>query len=113
MIARFRMRILFRLLSLFALAISVIMAVVDATRSVAVSAWTFTPLMESWRATWPDMLEAVRRAIESRALPFLWDPVLIYVLSLPGWLVFAVLALVFHAIGHRRYRPGESLAAPL
>lgn len=97
-------RFLFRLLALAALAIAVIMAVIDATRSLAASAFVFTPLGESWRAVSPDTVERAREMTQTHAAPFLWDPVALAVLALPGWLIFAALALVFQALGQRRRR---------
>jgi len=105
------MRFIFRVLALFALAVAVVMAVVDATRTIAADRWTFTPIGTSWQATSPETLSTLRQFVEKIAVPMLWDPVMTFVLSLPGWFVFAVLAFVFYAVGHRRRRPGESLAA--
>ena len=105
------MRIAFRVLALFALAVAVVMAVVDATRTVAAGTFTFTPIGESWQAASPETLARFQAAVESYQLPLLWDPVTTFLLALPGWLVFAVLALVLRAAGHRRRRPGESFAA--
>jgi len=110
-IAGSTMRLIFRLLALVALAVAVVMAVVDATRTIAADAWTFTPLGESWRAQFPDSLLSLQRFMEAYGVSFLWDPVMTTILSLPGWLVFAVLAFVLHAIGYRRRRPGDLLAA--
>ncbi|WP_309082524.1 hypothetical protein [Chelativorans sp.] len=103
------MRFIFRLLALFALSVAVVMAVIDATRTVAADAWTFTPLGESWRGTWPETLASLQRFLEGSRAPVLWDPVMTFILTLPGWLVFAALALLLFAIGHRRRRPGGSL----
>jgi len=105
------MRFIFRLLALFALAVAVVMAVVDATRTIAADAWTYTSLSESWQANFPDSLLSFQRFVEAHTIPFLWDPVMTSILSLPGWLVFAVLAFVLHALGYRRRRPGDLLAA--
>jgi hypothetical protein len=101
------MRFIFRVLALFALAAAVVMAVVDATRTIAANAWTFTPIGESWSASFPGSFAAVRQFVEERTLPVLWDPVMTTLLALPGWFVFALLAFVFHALGRRRYHPGE------
>ncbi|MCT8999111.1 hypothetical protein [Chelativorans intermedius] len=96
------MRFLLRLLSLFALAVAVVMAVVDATRSIAAAEWAFTPLGASWRAAWPAAYAAAAEALQH--LPLVWDPVVLALLALPGWLVFALLALLLYMGGHRRER---------
>lgn len=101
------MRFMLRLLSMFALAIAVIMAVIDATRSIAAGEWTLTPLSQSWRAASPDTFNLVQDAIQHYVLPALWDPVMVSVLALPGWLVFCILAFIFYAGGRRLHRRGE------
>ncbi|MBY6001236.1 hypothetical protein [Tritonibacter mobilis] len=95
---------IFRILALFALAVAVVMAVIDATRSIAASALIITPLGESWYSVSPDTLNLSQALIQRYTFPVIWDPAIIYILTLPGWLVFAVLALLFHAIGYRRKR---------
>ena len=96
-------RFLFRLLATISLAVAVILSVLDATRSVAVSRLVLTPLGDTLRAAAPRMLENAHAAAE-RSWPFLWDTVAVRLLAAPGPLVFAALALVLYAIGHRPER---------
>lgn len=96
------MRFLSVVLSLFLLAIGVLLAVVDATRCIAASDWVYTPLADSWRAVAPGLLDAIEVALRSSAASFLWDSAVIHVLEAPGWAVFFVLAFLFHAAGWRR-----------
>ncbi|WP_163272359.1 hypothetical protein [Chelativorans alearense] len=98
------MRFVLRLLSMFALAVAVIMAVIDATRSIAAGEWVLTPLGQSWQATSPDTYSLAQDTIERYTVPVLWEPVAVSILALPGWVVFALLAFLFYAIGHRRHR---------
>lgn len=102
-------RFFFRMLAILALALTVIMLVIDATRSIAASALVFTPLGESWYSVSPDTLNLAQAVTQRHILPFLWDPVMIFILTLPGWLVFAVLSLIFYAIGRNRQRPAVAL----
>ncbi len=96
-------RFLFRMLATISLAVAVILAVLDATRSVAVSKLVLTPLGESWRTASPDTFAAAQSSIEHYS-KFMWDPVMVWLLAMPGAVVFAVLALVLYAIGHRPVR---------
>lgn len=98
------MRFLCVILSFFMLAIGVVMAVVDATRTIAAREWVFTPLIDSWRSTMPGFLDWTEASLESGSLSFLWDPLMLAVLQLPGWAVFAVLAFLLHAASWRRKR---------
>ena len=96
------MRFLSVMLSLFLLAIGVLLAVVDATRCIAANEWVYTPLIDSWQAFAPSLLAAMELAIKSSSADFLWDKAVVHVLQAPGWAVFFVLAFVFHAAGWRR-----------
>lgn len=94
-------RFFFRLLASVALAVAVIMAVLDATRSIAADALVLTPLGSSWFAASPRTFELARSLVEEYLLPEIWDPAVIYVLTLPGFVVFAAIALLLYAIGRR------------
>ena len=101
------LRFLFRLAAMVALSIAVIMAVLDATRSVAASALVMTPLNSSWLAVSPDTRSAFETFVRAKAGPMLWDGGIAWVLAQPGFAVFAVFALLLYAIGYRRRRGGE------
>jgi len=106
-------RFLLRLLSLVALAVAVVMAVVDATRTVAASALVTTPLGMSWEATSPSTLAATRIFVEQHLGQAAWNPVVTTVLSAPGFAVFLVLAFVLAALGHRPERRRDRLATEI
>lgn len=98
------LRFLFRLAAMVALAVSVIMAVLDVTRSVAASQIVMTPLKTSWNAVSPDTLAAAESFVREKVQPALWETVVSRVLDQPGFAVFAVLAFLLYAIGYRRRR---------
>ncbi len=100
-------RFLFRVLAVFSLAVAVVMAVIDATRSIAASAWVATPLIESWQAFHPGSLAAAEEFTRDAMLPELWDPAAVTLLGAPGFAVFAALALLFYLVGRRRERRGR------
>jgi hypothetical protein len=97
-------RFLFRLMATFALAVAVIMAVLDVTRTIAVSRLVVTPLGDSWRSVSPATLERVQSFIMENTHPLVWNPIMAFILDLPGFLVFGVLAFLLYAIGHRPER---------
>ena len=104
-------RFLFRMLALFSLAAAVIFAVLDATRSIAASAPVVTPLATSWLGVSPDTFATAQDFTVRQINPLLWDPVIVGILALPGFAVFAVLAFLFFAIGRRPERRAGRLAA--
>ena len=106
------LRFLFRFAGMVALAVSVIMAVLDVTRSVAASAIVMTPLKTSWNAVSPDTLGAAEAFTREKVAPLVWDSVANWVLNQPGFAVFAALAFLLYAVGHRpRRRAGRHVAA--
>ena len=97
-------RFLFRALALLALAVAVVMAVLDATRSIGASELMLTPLGVSWYSVSPETLNLSQAVIQRYTLPALWDPVMIWILTLPGFVVFLGLALILYVIGRRPSR---------
>lgn len=103
-------RFIFRLAAMISLSVSVIMAVLDATRSVAASALVMTPLNTSWLAVSPDTRSAFESFIRDKVNPMLWDSAIAWVLNQPGFAVFAVAAFILYAIGYRRQRRSGQFA---
>ena len=101
---------IFRLAAMVSLSISVIMAVLDATRSVAASALVLTPLNTSWLAVSPDTRSTFESFVRGKISPLLWDGAVAWVLGWPGFAVFAVLAFIFYAVGYRRQRRNGQFA---
>ncbi|WP_338021472.1 hypothetical protein [Aquibium microcysteis] len=90
------------------LAAAVILAVADATRSIAASELVLTPLGTSWFAVSPETLNLAQAVIQRYVLAGLWDPVIVSVLNLPGFVAFLAMALLFYAIGRRpQHRSGR------
>ena len=98
---------LLRLLSMVLLAVAVIMAVLDATRSIAAAAVVVTPLGASWAAFSPESLAGFEALVTQNLPGPAWDPLALLVLSLPGFAVFAVLSLLAALGGRRRRRSGD------
>jgi len=96
-------RFFFRFLATVSLAVAVVMAVLDATRTVAAGNFVLTPLGTSWMSVSPETLEKAQDSIAA-LYPLLWDPVAVFVLKLPGFVVFALLAFLLYVIGRRPAR---------
>jgi hypothetical protein len=103
-------RFIFRLAAMVSLSVSVIMAVLDATRSVAASALVMTPLNTSWLAISPDTRSAFESFVRDKINALLWDAAIAWVLNQPGFAVFAVVAFLLYAIGYRRQRRSGQFA---
>lgn len=97
----FAIRFLFRLAAMLVLAAGVVMAVVDATRSIAADEVRLTSLQEAWAATAPGLLETAQASVNNTALPVAGEA-LAAGLALPAIAVLALLALLLYAIGRKR-----------
>lgn len=97
-------RFLFRLMASVCLSVAVIMAVLDATRSIAASELVLTPLNTSWITVSPDTLAAAQTYVVTKIHPLAWDPVFVTILNQPGFAVFLVLAFLLYAIGRKPAR---------
>lgn len=96
---------LLRILSLFALAMALITAVLDITRSLADSTLVFTPLGLDWLNLSPNTLYSAQSAVKDFVHPILWDPVIQTILLAPSWFVFASLWLILALLGrHKKSR---------
>ena len=97
-------RFLFRFLGFLILAGGFIALVYDGTRSIAGSAFVWTPLGQVWTNVHSKSLQLLQPAIERHVAEWLWDPVVLNVLTAPAWLVFAILGAILMLIG-RKKRP--------
>ena len=89
-----------RSLGLALLAAALVFAVLDITRSITASALVVTPFFRTFVDMAPQMavnLEASLRGVH----PVLWDPVGLFVLSLPTWLILWFLAMLFLWAGQK------------
>lgn len=92
------------------LAVAVIMAVLDATRSIAAGVVVMTPLASSWAALSRQSLASFEALVKQNLPGFAWDPVFLWLLSLPGFAVFGALALLAASAGRRRERGDRRFA---
>jgi len=101
-------RFLSRFVGLWLIAGALVALVVDAAKTIAVSTLTVTQLGPTWYALSPSTLLAaqqfVQRRIEAYVGAWLWDPLIMWVLMLPTWLVFAALGFLLAYLGRRRRR---------
>lgn len=91
-----------RILALFALAMALITAVLDLTRSIADSTVVMTPLGIDWYNFSADTLNRARDIATEYLHPLVWDPVMQTVLQAPSWFVFGVLWFLLALAGRKR-----------
>ncbi len=93
-----------RLLSLTCLAIALVAAVLDMTRSIANSHVVFTPLSLDWLHISEKSLTSVREFMTANLPNFLWDPIFTTILTAPTWAAFGIAAVVFALLARQRRR---------
>jgi hypothetical protein len=95
-------RFLLRSLGLWILAAGFVFFVYDGTKSIAGDRFYFTKLGEIWNAVHSTSLQLLQPAIERHVAVWLWDPVILSVLTAPIWLVLVVLGAFLILLGRKK-----------
>jgi len=99
------LKIFAKLIGFIALAMTVITAILDLTRSIADSTLKFKVLGEAWSEFHVPSLQYLQVGIERHlGLPWIWENIAQNILLAPSWLVFGVLAIIFLWMGRRKER---------
>src|SRR5262245_54777479 len=95
-------RFVFRFIGFWILAGGFIALVYDGTKSIAGNAVSFTPLGQIWANIHSTSLQLLQPAIERHIAVWLWDPIVLSVLTAPAWLVFGILGAILMLIGRKK-----------
>ena len=95
-------RFLFRLVGLLALAVAFIALVLDGTKSIAGNKIVVTPLGQTWTDLHSTSLQLLEAGVTRHLAEWLWNPVLLNVLTSPTWLVLGVLGVVLLLLGRKK-----------
>jgi hypothetical protein len=97
-----------RFAGLWLIAGALVALVIDATKTVATSALTVTQLGKAWYDVSPLTLLSAQQFVEGRIEVYvggwLWDPLVVWMLMMPTWAVFAALGFLLTYSGRRRRR---------
>ena len=74
-----------RALGFWLIAAGIVGIVIDGTKSIAADRLIITPLGQAWFELSPNSLNGLQAGIERNIHPFLWDPVMLWLLMLPNW----------------------------
>jgi hypothetical protein len=61
-----------------------------------------TKVGDAWYAIHATSLQLLQPAIERHVAEWLWDPVILTILTAPAWLVFGILGAILMLIGRRK-----------
>jgi len=95
-------RFIFRFLGFLILAGGFIALIYDGTKSIAGKSFVFTPVGQIWNNVHANSLLLLQPALERHVSPFLWDPVMLTILTAPAWLVLGILGGILMLIGRKR-----------
>src|SRR4051812_45584085 len=95
-------RFLFRMVGFLILAGGFVTLIYDGTKWIAGSTLSFTPLGQVWNNVHANSLQLLQPAIERHVSPFLWDPVVLSILTTPAWIVLAVIGAILMLIGRKK-----------
>jgi len=96
---------LFRAIGMIVLALAVVTAVLDLTRSIAVSSFVLTPFAVMWEGLSATSLQNAQLAVETYLHPYIWNPMITTFLQLPSWLILWLLAMLLLWLGQKRQSP--------
>ena len=95
-----------RFVGLWLIAGALVALVIDGTKSIAASHLMVTPLGLAWYTLSPTSLLSaqtfVQQKIEAYVGHWLWDPLIQWILMLPGWLVLGFIGAWLVYVGRRR-----------
>ena len=95
-------RFVFRFVGFVILAVGFIALIYDGTKSIAGGAMVFTPLGQHWNNFHSTSLQLLQPAIERHVAVWLWDPVVLSILTTPAWLVLGILGAILMLIGRKQ-----------
>jgi hypothetical protein len=93
------MRFIFRITGTWLLGMTLILIVMDGTKSLATNSIVLTSLKDAWLIVHAGSLNGFMQVFSEGSLQILWDVVLHHVLSWPGWLVIGVPGMMLLIIG--------------
>ncbi|WP_319772633.1 hypothetical protein [Breoghania sp.] len=99
-----------RVLGILCVAVALVTAVIDGTKSIAASQLVTTPFGAHWYEFAPESLNAAQAAVQRHVAVWLWDPVIQWILLLPTWGVAGALGALFVWMGTRRRRRNYGVA---
>jgi hypothetical protein len=95
-------RFLLRFIGLWILAAAFIFLIYDGTKSIAGKTVIMKPFGETWNDIHSTSLQLLQPAIERHVAGWLWDPVVLSILTAPTWLVLGVIGIVLIILGRKQ-----------
>jgi hypothetical protein len=95
-------RFLLRFIGLICLAAGFILLIYDGTKSIAGNMIFLTDVRTMWDLVNPGGLAKLKPVIEQYAGGYLWDPLMVTLLTAPAWSVLGILGILFLLLGRKK-----------
>src|ERR1041385_2184628 len=79
----------------------------DVSKTLELHSLHITKIGDAWHAIASTSLQLLQPAIERHVAVWLWDPVMLTILTAPTWLVLGILGSFFILIGRKKKRSEE------
>lgn len=96
------LRFIIRSLGLWILAAGFVFFVYDGAKSLADNMIRVTKVGEVWHMVHSTSLQLLQPAVERYVAVWLWDPVILSVLTAPTWLVLGIVGPLLMLLGRKR-----------
>jgi len=96
------MKFILRVAGTWLLGLSLILVVIDGTKTLATGALTITSLAETWRGFHIDSWEPAQQAILDLVAPISGETYAKYFLEWPSWAILGVFGILLLLAGRRR-----------
>lgn len=94
-----------RVLAGFFLLFAAIALAADVTRTLnGNGGWVITSFAGHWRSFSPQMFAAAQKTVSTSLHPFVWDPVIVRLISLPAWFLLGAIGLTLGYLGRQKRR---------
>ena len=95
-------RFVLTMIGLWTSALALLALVLDGVRSIAANEIVMKSLGATWFEIDKDSLNLAQAAIQRNVHPLIWDPLMQWILTMPAWLVAAIVGLFFVYLGRKR-----------
>ena len=95
-------RLIFSFIGLWTCALALLALVLDGVRSIAANEIVMKSLGATWFEIDNESLNLAQAMIQRNVHPLLWDPVMQWILTVPAWLIAAIIGLFFIWLGRKR-----------
>ncbi len=93
-----------RVLGIWFVLLALVAFAVDGTKSLAANELIITSFYKQWGNLHLKSLKGAQSAVENTLHPLFWDPLIVFVLSFPSFVVLGVFGFLLYWLARKRQR---------